>query len=138
MAWSFVLLRARGSVVLVPATMTAMIVMTMVMMTAALITRRTVLVLILGGNGHAGGTANRAADDGTIAATYCITHCCTCCTAHCTTKNRICCRAGLRGSCCQAEGNYRNPFVHLHDSLIHCVSGGSLVKARQNGQAVKC
>jgi hypothetical protein len=26
----------------------------------------------------------------------------------------------------------------LHDSLIHCVSGGSLVKAGQNGQVVKC
>lgn len=113
---------------LVPATVTAMVVMTMAMMTASLIARRAVLALILGGNGHAGGSSHRAADDGTIAATHGITDCCTCCTTYCTTKNRICCRAGLGCCGCQAEGNYRNPFIHLHDSLIHCVSGGSLVK----------
>jgi hypothetical protein len=94
------------SVVLVPATVTAMVVV-VTMMTASFITRRgcrAVFTLVLGGNGHAGGAANRAADDGAIAATHCITYCCTCCTAYCTTKNRICCRAGLSGSSCQAEG----------------------------------
>jgi hypothetical protein len=136
----FVLLRAGGSVVLVPATVTAIVMVVVTMMATSFITRGVpgLLTLVLGGNGHAGGAANRAADDGAIAATDCITYCCTCCTAYCTTKNRICCRAGLSSSSCQAEGNDRNPLVHLHGLLLSLVSGGSLVTARQIGQVVKC
>ena len=106
---------------LVPAAMTAIVVVVVAMMVASFITRRgcrALFTLVLGGDGHAGGPANRAADDGAIAATYCITHCGTCCTAYCTTKNRISCRAGLSGSGCQAEGNDRNPLVHLHGLLL--------------------
>lgn len=105
----------------VPATVTAIVVVVVTMMAASFITRRgcrALFALVLGGDGHAGGTANRAADDGAITATYCITNSGTCGTAYCTTKNRIRCRAGLSGSGCQAEGNDRNPLVHLHGLLL--------------------
>jgi hypothetical protein len=102
--------------------------MVMTMMAASFFWRGAVLTLVLGGDGHAGGATHGAADDGTIAPTYRITHCSACCTTYCTTKNRICCRASLSGSCCQAEGNNRNPLVHLHDLLL------SLSKWRQSSQ----
>lgn len=117
-----------SSVVLVPAAVTTIVVVVVTVMATSFIACRSVLALILGGDGHACRTAYRAADDGTIAATYCITDCCTSCTAYCTAKNRIRCRASLGCASRQRDGNNRNPLVHLHDLLL------SLSKWRQSSK----
>ena len=102
---------------LVPATVAAMVMMMMVV-TAAVITRAVIFsrMLVSGGDGYARGATYGAADNGTITPTYRIAHCCAGSAADGTTKNCICCRAGLGCAGSQTQYQNGNPLVHVHFS----------------------